>query len=204
MSTIQNNVLPTKRDEILLLAKDRELQLLQNKIDGEPDRDGYGWRYLLPQLYMFANESFECLLAYQRYQHDYPDGIGDPSMYLSVALAYLRTDEVVKSEKMLYKLIWCNVYFLPHLVGQPCDRLPLFHGSNIADHEYIHEVDGRIFSIWEDEEIEWAKNIYLSDKYQYLRNQYIKLRRLLNHEKDIAVRRKVIRDEKALMSLIGI
>lgn len=192
---------PSTRSELIELAKELELQLLQNKVDGEPYRDGKGFRFIIPQLYLFAEESFDCLLAYQRYRHDYPDDIGDPALHLVVSLAYLRENNTTKARQVLYKLIFSNMYFLPHLLRQPCERQQIFHGSNIADHGYIYDVDQRVFSSWKKREIGWAYNIHYSSEYQFLRDQYIGFRKQLKDETEIEKRRAIIDNENTLKNL---
>lgn len=198
------SILPTlakSPEDLIEQVRAIETHLILTKLKGEHERDGEGWRYLIPQAYLFAGSSFESVHAFERFQLDYPDDIGSPCLFMCSALAHYREGLIEQAEKLLYELIFSNIYFMPQLLSRNVQRKNIWHGIDIADVNYLEEVDPRVFSSWKTNEIKWATQVFDSKRYQFILQQFVAVRHELQHEHDISKRMYIGHKEAVLREL---
>ena len=121
--------------------------------------DGYGKRYLLGPLYMLMGDVEGALASFDWYQDTYPGDRGDPYQYLTWALALFRGYRRQEAFNKLYQTMLENLYLVPYLLGSNPQPLDVWHGSNLEWIEYALEVPQDLLNLWDDDALQWAREI---------------------------------------------
>jgi tetratricopeptide (TPR) repeat protein len=121
--------------------------------------DGYGKRYLLGPLYMLMGDVEGALASFDWYEDTYPGDGGDPYQYLTWALALFRDDRRQEAFNKLYQTMLENLYLVPFLLGSNPQPLHIWHGSNLEWIEYALEVPQELLNLWDDDALQWAREV---------------------------------------------
>jgi hypothetical protein len=68
-----------------------------------------------------------------------------------------------------------NVYMIPHLLGIKQVDLDMWHGSNWEEKSYLQYAPDEIWSLWDEEALDWARKAYASEEFRRVRTKYIRL-----------------------------
>jgi hypothetical protein len=117
--------------------------------------------------------------------------VGEPIFNLYGALSAYRNGLKDKARIRLIETMISNLYILPKIVGKSTDVENIWHSSNREQKGYLQEVDEFLGEPTEDERT-WILSELNSDEFSAFRNGYISTYPLLNDERDIIKRIKII------------
>ena len=144
--------------------------------------DGYGKRYLLGPLYLILGDLAGALRSFKWFEQAFPDDIGDPVHYLCWALALYRSEDMAGASIKLRQTMLSNLYLLPRLLGLAEDRLDIWHGSNLAERDYLQYVPPEVWALWDQPALQWAMEMYDSPAFRRVRARYIEIYEQLKTE----------------------
>jgi hypothetical protein len=159
---------------------ERELQKEYEEFGGY--NDGSGKRYLLGPLYLLLGDLEGALKSFEWYDKAFPDDSGEPFHFLSWTLVLFRLGNLPGAEKKLWQTMFSNLYLIPNLLGLKHERLDIWHGSNIEEPEYLYDFSQELIDLWGEEELQWARTTYNSQKFQQARLRYIEIYHQLINE----------------------
>ncbi|MDT8387462.1 MAG: hypothetical protein RQ736_08105 [Thiogranum sp.] len=160
--------------------------------------DGYGKRYLIFWLY-FVLGDLKGANAYLRwYEKTFSDDIGEPIQKLCTAILLHRSDKQQKAKYLLADLMLSNLYTIPRLLGEKCERFKIECSSNFEGAEYVEEIPNKILSAITDEDRAWIRELHESFEFQRYKKQYIELRQRLDKTHSVENRSPIV-DELGLI-----
>ena len=165
--------------------------------------DGAGKRYFLGPLYLLMNDLAGAIESFDWFEKEFPDDGGDPGHRLCWALALHLSGRTEAAERKLQQAMLCNLYILPHLLGLDRDRLDIWHGSNLAWPEYVRYLPPEFFSLWDDEALRWASELYHSERFREAEARYIEIHRELLDLRPGERRTDLVREAGRLMGYRG-
>ena len=143
-------------------------------------RDGGGKRYQIGPHYMLLGDNEGALDAFQWFEREFSDDVGEPGHLLCWSLALHRAGNEIGSAKKLRQTMFSNLYLVPRLLGSPLTELDIWHGSSDAEPAYVEYVHEAYFALWTEAEREWASGLYQSPGFQSVRERYIEIARALD------------------------
>ncbi len=143
--------------------------------------DGYGKRYLLGPLYMLKDDLEGALRSFNWFDSEFPDDCGEPGQYLCWTLALHRASRQNEAAKKLRQTALLNLYIIPRLLGGEIEELDMWHGSSDERPSYLQYVPDEFFSIWKENELEWASCLYRSPEFEAVLTRYVEIHRELKH-----------------------
>ena len=144
--------------------------------------DDFGKRYLLGPLYMMSGDLVGAIKSFEWFEQTFSDDIGEPFHYLCWTLALYRSGDIVGAKHKLLQTMLSNLYLIPHLLGMEQDKLNIWHGSNIAEKDYLQYAPIEILKLWDEQALQWAKTTYHSPEFRQVRTRYIEIGEQLIHE----------------------
>ena len=154
--------------------------------------DGYGKRYLLGPMYLLIGDYIGAMRSYEWFEKTFPDDSGEPYQSLCWILALYKTDNKKKAREKLIMTMFMNIYLIPFILDIEQPKLPIWHGSNLAEKLYALECPKELIDLWETESIEFLKGLWLSPEIKKIREEYISLLTELNKEKQNAKRGMIL------------
>ena len=74
-----------------------------------------------------------------------------------------------------------NLYLIPRLLGQKEETIDMWHGSSDEEPGYLEEIPSEFFSLWDENALQWAAELYGSQGFKTVASRYIEIHReLLN------------------------
>ncbi len=143
-------------------------------------RDGAGKRYQIGPHYMLLGDNEGALDAFQWFEREFSDDVGEPGHLLCWSLALHRAGNEIGAARKLRQTMFCNLYLVPHLLGSPIAELAIWHGSSDAEPSYVEYVPEAYLLLWTDGEREWASGLYRSPGFQSVRERYIEISKALD------------------------
>ncbi|MCP4602199.1 MAG: hypothetical protein GY847_17065 [Proteobacteria bacterium] len=145
--------------------------------------DGYGKRYLLGPLYMLLGDTAGAINSFEWFKKTCPDDVGEPAQYLCWTLALYRSGNMEAASQKLRQTMLSNHYLIPHLLGLEQEDFDIWHGSNLAEKNYVQYVPPELFELWDEQALQWAKETYHSSKFCQVRERYIEIYEQLKNER---------------------
>ena len=170
----------TEEQKIRSRLRSYERKLQQEKKKSGYYHDGGGRRYQIGPHYMLLGDNDGALAAFEWFEKEFPDDVGEPGHFLCWTLALQRADNEVGAARKLRQTMFNNLYIVPHLLGSPIAELDIWHGSSDAEPGYIEYIPEAYFLLWTDAEREWASGLYHSLGFQSVRERYIEIARALD------------------------
>jgi hypothetical protein len=143
-------------------------------------RDGAGKRYQIGPHYMLLGDDDGALDAFEWFEKEFSDDVGEPGHLLCWSLALYRSGNEVGAARKLRQTMFSNLYLVPHLLGSPIAELDIWHGSSDAEPSYVGRIREAYFRLWSDAEREWASRLYHSPGFRSVRERYIEISKLLD------------------------
>jgi hypothetical protein len=144
--------------------------------------DGYGKRYLLGPLYMILGDLSGAIRSFEWFEKTFPDDVGEPFHSLCWTLALYRSGDIRGARHRLRQTMLLNLYLIPHLVRLEQEELDIWHGSNIAERDYLQYAPPEIWGLWDEQARQWAKMTFQSRALSQIRARYIEIHHGLKHE----------------------
>jgi len=162
------------------------------------DRDRYGKRYLLGQMYLVMGDLKGALQSFQWYDETYPNDIGDPHQYHFWGLALLQNKNYKEATIKMRQAMFMNLYIIPFFIGLDQEDYPIWHGSNLAGKEYAYYMPELLLDLWRKEDLEWLIEFYNNSTIKQDREEFIRLGTQLNGERPGPKRSEVLKKMRAL------
>lgn len=178
---------------------ERELRQ-EHKRFGVYDDSG-GKRYLLGPLYLLLGDTKGALKAFEWFEQNFPDDMGEPEHFLCWALALYRSGHSAAAEPKLLRAMLSNLYLIPHLLGLEQPELDIWHGSNIDRKDYLPYIPPQLLSLWDEADLQWARETYDSAKFSQVRDRYIEIHRQLKDEPRGPTRSQLVQEAFSLYKL---
>lgn len=161
--------------------------------------DGAGKRYSLFVLY-FALGDMKKLQEYiEFFEENFPDDSGEPGQQLCCALGLNRMGREVEAEFRLAELMLSNLYLIPQILKREIEEYDMWHSSNLQRIDYIQYIPTELTDTFTQEDLAWAEEKYDSFQFAGIRKQHVELYAALEKEKDVEVRRKILKRARALL-----
>jgi hypothetical protein len=144
--------------------------------------DGYGKRYLLGPLYILMGDLSGAVRSFQWFERTFPDDIGEPFHSSCWTLALYRSGDIRGAKRRLRQTMLLNLYLIPYLFGLEQGELDIWHGSNIAEKDYLQYAPPELLELWDKQAVQWAKETYQSPPFSQVRARYIEICYELKHE----------------------
>jgi hypothetical protein len=145
-------------------------------------RDGYGKRYLLGPLYLLLGDLAGAIKSFEWFEEMFPRDMGEPVHSLCWTLALYRAGNIAGASHRFVQTMLSNLYLIPHLIGLEQDELDIWHGSNLAEKEYLEYIPPEISALWGASALQWAQEMYDNPKVGQIRARYIEIVEQLKSE----------------------
>ena len=165
--------------------------------------DGGGRRYLIGPLYLLLGDLEGAVKAFAWFDKEFPDDGGEPGHLLCWALALHRAGQEEKASGKLREAMLLNLYLLPHLLGIKTEPLAIWHGSNMAEKDYLEWIPPEFFALWDEEALAWAKRLYGNREFQAVEARYIEIHGDLLHLRPGAKRTRLVNEASSLRGWKG-
>ncbi len=119
--------------------------------------DGAGKRFFLAPLYLIMGDLTGELRSFAWYAEQFPDDCPEPGHHMCWALVLHRAGDQNAASQKLGQAMLANLYLLPGLFEDEIERLDIWHGSNVAEPEYLDCLPTEFFDIWTTNEREWVQ-----------------------------------------------
>ena len=163
--------------------------------------DGSGKRYLLGPLYMILGDTVGAIRSFEWFEKTFPDDVGEPFLYLCWTLALYRSGDLEAAAQKLRQTMLSNLYLIPHLLGSEQEKLDIWHGSNLAQKDYLQYAPPEIYGLWDAEALQWVKETYHSPKFCQVRERYIEIYEQLKCEHPGPKRSQLVEEAFGLQNM---
>lgn len=163
--------------------------------------DSAGKRYLLGPLYLLSGDTSGALKAFEWFEQNFPDDMGEPEHFLCWTLALYGSGNIAAAEQNLLRTMLSNLYLIPHLLGLEQPELDIWHSSNLDRKDYLAYIPPEILGLWDDAALQWARETYHSPKFSQIRGRYIEIYRQLKDEPRGPKRSQLVQEVSDLRKL---
>ena len=181
--------------------KRHERRLQKEKQEHGFYRDGAGKRYELGPGYMLLGDDSGALESFRWFDKEFPDDIGEPGHLLCWSLVLHRAGDQAAATRKLRQSMLSNLYVLPYLLGEAIAKLDIWHGSNWAEPDYLAMIPEAYWSLWSQEDRDWASKIYRSPEFTSVRTRWIDICRALRAIPRGPERSRLVREIHELSSV---
>ncbi len=195
---------PTEPKKIKERIRRYERALTNEKRKYGGYHDGSGKRYLLGPLYMLLDDVDGALKSFAWFDKEFPDDMGEPFQYLCWSLALYRSGDQKQAAAKLAQTWFKNPYLVFQLLGMDQKRLDIRHGSNWKEPEYVAYGPTELLELWDEEAVQWAKDVFQQAWFSRLRARYIEIKRRLMTEPVGPERSRLVRELYAMMEIEGV
>jgi hypothetical protein len=166
-------------------------ELRKEKDRGGFINDGPGRRYRVGVYFLLAGDVAAASLAFDWFDAEFGDDVGEPVFFLYGALAAHRSDEPAKARRRLLLTMQSNIYLLPFLAGKALPPLEIWHSSNRHQPGYLLEIEPFLAEPSKDECC-WIGLELETPPFQKLRDGYLSTFFALKDEADFDKRRAIL------------
>jgi len=162
-----------KKIKALIARYQRELRNEAKKFGSI--HDGYGKRYLLGPLYLLLGDLPGALQSFEWFERAFPSDMGEPLHYLCWTLALYRSGNLAGASRKLLQTALSNLYLVPYLLSGKPSKLNVWHRTNVAEKEYLQEIPGEIWALWDTPAMQWTKEEFESPEFCRICSRYIEI-----------------------------
>ena len=184
----------TEEQKIRSRLRSYERKLQQEKKKYGHYHDSAGKRYQIGPHYLLLADDDGALAAFQWFEKEFSDDVGEPGHLLCWTLALHRAGNEIAAAKKLRQTMLSNLYVLPHLLGSPIEGLNIWHGSNHAEPSYVEFIPEAYFGLWTEDEREWAAGLYHSPGFRSVRARYTQISRALDTVRPSPERSRLVKE----------
>ena len=188
----------TEQQKIRTRLRSYERKLQKEKKEYGFYRDGAGKRYQVGPHYMLLDDNDGALGAFQWFEKEFSDDVGEPGHFLCWSLALHRAGNEIGAAKKLRQTMFSNLYLVPRLLGMPIVELDIWHGSSDAEPSYAEHIHEPYLHLWSDEERQWAEGRYYSPGFRSARERFIEIARALSTTRPGQDRRRLVGEMEEL------
>lgn len=154
--------------------------------------DGPGRRYRVGVYFLLAGDVAAAGSAFDWFDAEFKDDIGEPVFWLYGALAAYRQGELFKACKRLMLAMQSNIYLLPFLAGIALPPIDIWHSTNRHRADYLLEVESFLKEP-NSAERQWIAEQLETPAFRKMRDGYLSAFFALNGESDYAKRVEILR-----------
>jgi hypothetical protein len=144
--------------------------------------DSTGKRYLLGPLYLLLGDIDGANKFFAWFQRAFPDDMGEPFQYLCWARALHQVGDRRNAAKKLAQTWFRNHFIVERLLGIEEPRPDVPYGTNWEGPEYVEHGPTELFSLWDDDALAWAEDVYGQAWFKEARADYLEIERRLTNE----------------------
>ncbi len=141
--------------------------------------DGAGKRYLLSPLFLLMDDLDGALDSFRWFEEEFPDDCGEPGHHVCWTLALYRSGNQRAATHKLRQTMLMNLYLIPQLLGRTVEPMDIWHGSSDEEPWYLEEIPSEFFSLWDENALQWAVELYDSQEFRAVASRYIEIHREL-------------------------
>jgi tetratricopeptide (TPR) repeat protein len=134
--------------------------------------DGSGKRYRIGVYFLLAGELERATAAFEAFDIEFPEDIGEPIFLLYGALTAYRSGDLTKARAYLREAVLSNFFLVPYLIGEEFQAPGVKHWSNWEEEEYFDPYDELLDEPTGEERIwmatEWHSETFVKMKKRYL------------------------------------
>ena len=186
--------MPSDPKKIRTRLRNYERKLAKEKEELGVYRDGAGKRYFVAPLYMLLHDQEGALRSFAWYEQAFSDDIGESGHYLCWALALLRSGAEEGARAKLRCCMFANRYTLPKLLGLDPVTVGVHPDPDGLALMYLEDIPDAYYELWNDDEKDWATNVFHNDAWARLRARFYEIETLLKDEPR-GLRRSALVDE---------
>lgn len=153
--------------------------------------DGAGRRYRVGVYFLLAGDVAAASQAFDWFEGEFDDDVGEPVFLLYGALAAYRSDHLGKARWRLLQAMQSNIYLLPFLSGKALSPLDIWHSSNWHQPDYLLEIESFLAEPAEEER-RWIGHELETPPFQKLRDGYLSTFFALKDEADFDKRMSIL------------
>jgi hypothetical protein len=184
----------TEEQKIRSRLRSYERQLRKEKKEYGFYRDGAGKRYQVGPHYMLLGDNVGTLAAFEWFDKEFSDDIGEPGHFLCWTLALHRAGNEIGAARKLRQTMFSNLYLVPRLLGSPIAELNIWHGSSDSEPSYVEHIHEPYLRLWTDEEREWVSGLYHSPGFYSVRERLIEIRKALDTARPSPERSRLVEE----------
>ncbi len=161
--------------------------------------DGQRLRYLPPELYIKIGDYTGGLRYVNWFNKNFPDDRGFPDFLFQWTIILYKTGRKKEAEKKAFEAFCGNTYLFDKFFGKPISTEVKWEGSNLENAGFAEEY----FNYSHQQEAltdfaDWLKNLISTGKFSTACRKFIQIRRQLEDERDVKIRRKLVEQEGQL------
>jgi hypothetical protein len=160
--------------------------------------DGSGKRYMIGPMYLLLGDVSGAIKSFEWFGKNFSDDSGEPFHLLCWALALYQSNDRTKAAKKLHRAMLSNLYLLPHLIGIQQSPLDIWQSTNWEGKEYVEQGPTELLELWDEQALEWVKELYQSESFRKARERTIEIFRLLKTEPVGPKRSELVKELSAL------
>jgi hypothetical protein len=139
--------------------------------------------------------------SFKWFEQMFPDDMGEPFHYLCWTLALYRSGDIAGASNKLRQTMLSNLYLIPRLLNEVQDKLNIWHGTNIAEKEYLTDAPPEMWELWDETALRWARKTYNSPEFSRVRARYIEICEQLESEPRGAKRSQLVKEAFELQGM---
>ena len=153
---------------------------------------------------MLLDDVDGALKSFAWFDKEFPDDMGEPFQYLCWSLALYRSGDQKQAAAKLAQTWFKNPYLVFQLLGMDQERLDIRHGSNWEEPEYAAHGPTELLELWDEEAVQWAKDVFQQAWFSRLRARYIEIKRRLMTEPVGPERSRLVSELYEMMEIEGV
>lgn len=153
--------------------------------------DSSGRRYRVCVYFVLSGAPEKAAEFLEWFEQEFADDVGEPAFLLYAALAYYRVGSLGKARRYLLDAMLSNIYLLPYLFSRPLPKQDMWHSSNLAQPDYIEEIE-ELLEEPTSQEREWLKKQFEDELFTNVQRKFIETFRALQHADDFDTRRSIL------------
>jgi hypothetical protein len=159
--------------------------------------DRGGSRYYLFYLYFLLGDNRRASEFIHWYEKEFPDDIGKPFQLLCWTLILHRMGK--DTDYKLAETMLSNIYLIPHLLGDPIQKVDMWHSSNYDEPNIVEYLPEKIRNNISAGDLEWIASKYNSDKFQKVLKRHISIHQKLEKTPIGEFRSHLVREAHSLL-----
>ena len=111
--------------------------------------DNQGVRFLIPLVYLLAEDEVSTLRTLEKYEREYPDDYCEPGLLFGKALALWRAGEEEASGEAYRAAMLKNLFIAPLLLDLPSPSADLWHPNDRSESGYAQDFIQSYATLWD-------------------------------------------------------
>ena len=154
--------------------------------------DSRGLRYMPPQLFIKIQDYKGGLVYLRWFQKNFPDDIGFPDFLFEWVLILFKNGKLKDAESKAIETYFSNSYLFDKYFGREIIPIKKYEYSNMTGSEFVQYFNYSSTQIELNDFTEWLLNFEKSERFQTVKEKYIKIHKRLLTEEDNETRKYLL------------